>query len=315
MFKQSIFLDSVRDISQRFTVPYYIGGGAEPVLNHTEICPARKFKIDPCVEMTEYEVIYVLTLPKRFGKFVEDHDGLKHRRTRHSTIVARPDDVDFAGTYQRKKMVGDTGGSVKSPAVAGQFIPAQKSEHRIFLSPYIPLFRLILRGIVPDVTVGGLRRDYVTDRLPDFGVKPGIPGVTIRPDCPERPFPQNSLFHFQLSTLWRNGSTISSTSCSITRCRKQSSILPPTYSPILTEVTVIPPSPFDALPFPAKHSPHPKISATRLINKMEYLRIIDSILYYSISHQFHAVRDGRKITPRKLSDSRNRGDMPRLSSP
>lgn len=65
------FLDSVRNISQRFTVPYDIGGGAEPVLNHTEICPARKFKIDPCVEMTEYEVIYVLTLPKRFGKFVE----------------------------------------------------------------------------------------------------------------------------------------------------------------------------------------------------------------------------------------------------
>lgn len=63
--------NSVRNISQRFTVPYDIGGGAEPVLNHTEICPTRKFKIDPCVEMTEYEVIYVLTLPKRFGKFVE----------------------------------------------------------------------------------------------------------------------------------------------------------------------------------------------------------------------------------------------------
>ena len=71
MFKQSIFLDSVRDISQRFTVPYYIGGGAEPVLNHSEIRSAGESEIDPGVEVAEDEVVYVLLLPQRLGELVE----------------------------------------------------------------------------------------------------------------------------------------------------------------------------------------------------------------------------------------------------
>ena len=84
-------------------------------------------------------------------------------------------------------MVGDAGGRVKSLAVSRQFIPAQKPEHRVFLSPYIPLFRLILRSIVPDVSVGGLRGDDVTDRFGDFAVKCGISGVAVCAYCSERP--------------------------------------------------------------------------------------------------------------------------------
>ena len=104
-------------------------------------------------------------------------------------IVSCQNYICLARTNLRNEVVRHTGSGIEGLVVSRQFIPAQKPQHRVFSSPYIPLFHLIFRRIVSNIAVWGLRRDYVRNRFCDFVIKFRISGVTIRAYCSERPFP------------------------------------------------------------------------------------------------------------------------------
>ncbi len=94
----------------------------------------------------------------------------------------------MAGTYFSHKVVNQPGCGIECFLVAGKFVPRQKSESGIFTTPYVPLGKMVFRGIVAYVAVGLLRCYDLVDAVAYFVVQRFVVVVAVRGDGALHPF-------------------------------------------------------------------------------------------------------------------------------